>query len=207
MEEHPLLFRPRFLVLTGLILAGVAMRLVPYVVPEGSFLYDYVWGSAPIIAIALFGAIRFESRLAAAVVPLLAMVASDLVLHFTGLAPTGFQSRALIYGTFSIALGLGFLLRQSPSAWRIAGAGLFSCLFFFLVTNFGVWLAADATLPPPHGYPKTAEGLLTAYFHGLPFLRNMVLGNLLFGALLFGWLAQIELFFPAVRRRVAAAEC
>jgi hypothetical protein len=60
--------------------------------------------------------------------------------------------------------------------WKIlslTGTGLLANLFFFVHTNFGVWLLGSM-------YPKTASGLLMSYVNALPFLRYQTAGTLLF---------------------------
>lgn len=50
---------------------------------------------------------------------------------------------------------------------------LFSNLFFFLWTNFGVWLLTGM-------YSKTLLGLFQSYINGLPFLKNQIVSSLIF---------------------------
>jgi len=80
----------------------------------------------------------------------------------------------------SVAIGRGLLFRERTLA-RLGGSVLLSALVFFLVSNFGVWLAS-----PAHAYPHTIEGLLLCYLNGLPFLGGTLAGNAFYGALLFG---------------------
>jgi CHASE2 domain-containing sensor protein len=54
-----------------------------------------------------------------------------------------------------------------------------SSILFFLVTNFAVWAASS-------WYPPTPEGLIASYVAGLPFLRNMFIGDLFYAASLLG---------------------
>ena len=49
---------------------------------------------------------------------------------------------------------------------------------FFLLSNFGVWLAG--------WYPMTGAGLLSCYAYAIPFFGYTVAGDLLFTVLLFG---------------------
>ena len=53
--------------------------------------------------------------------------------------------------------------------------GLASNLFFFLWTNFGVWLLDTWSM-----YPKTLQGIVMSYINGLPFLRNQFISSLIF---------------------------
>lgn len=60
-----------------------------------------------------------------------------------------------------------------------------SSLVFFLVTNFAVWVFSPM-------YAANAAGLLKCYVAAVPFLRNMLEGDLFWGLVLFGgyWLVQ-----------------
>jgi hypothetical protein len=67
----------------------------------------------------------------------------------------------------------------------VAGTALLAELVFFLVTNFGFWAVTDT-------YPHTAEGLLTSYLMGLPFLLRALVGMAVYGSVLFGALVWAE---------------
>jgi hypothetical protein len=60
-----------------------------------------------------------------------------------------------------------------------------SSLSFFLVTNFAVWAFSPI-------YAANAGGLIKCYIAALPFLQNMLCGDLFWGIVLFGgyWLAR-----------------
>jgi hypothetical protein len=65
--------------------------------------------------------------------------------------------------------------------------GIGSNLFFFLWTNFGVWLLDQWGM-----YPKTISGLIMSYLNGLPFLKYQLTSTLIFvplGFILFEGLA------------------
>jgi hypothetical protein len=171
----------RYLVLTGMVLAVAATRLVPH-----------PWNFTPIGAIALFGGAQFASKRAAFLLPLTALFLGDLVLGFHRLTP-------LIYGCVAITVCLGFWVHHQRRAGRIFIASVFSAIVFFLVTNFGVWLCLDT-------YPKNASALLQCYLAGLPLLRNSVLGDLFYAAVLFGGLEMAERRFTWLREsRVVTA--
>lgn len=56
---------------------------------------------------------------------------------------------------------------------KVTSLGAIASFWFFLWTNFGVWLLDSWGM-----YPKTSRGLLDAYILGLPFLKYNLLGNL-----------------------------
>jgi len=81
------------------------------------------------------------------------------------------------WSAWAIVGFLGLVLKgRTKSRWKftagLTGMGMVASLFFFFWTNFGVWLTSGL-------YPSTANGLLTSFIMGLPFLKMQVLGNLI----------------------------
>lgn len=144
----------------AIIVFAVTLRLLPH---PPNF--------APIAAMALFGGCHLAKKYAL-VIPLLAMLISDLFLGFHSTMP-------FVYGSF-LATGLfGIWLKNHKSVLNVFGVSLFSSILFFLVTNFGVWLSGGL-------YPKTLQGLLDAYVMAIPFFRNTIIGDLFYVGLFFG---------------------
>lgn len=172
----------RFTTLTVLVLLAAATRLLPH--PPNA---------TPIAAMALFGAAHFTDRRAALLVPLLAMVLSDLALGY-GIHPT----LPFVYGSFLAIAGLGFLLRRRVTVATVIGASLASSVLFFVVTNLGVWAMSSF-------YPPTWEGLVACYTAAIPFFRNTLAGDLIYCAVLFGGFAVAARHAPALRAQPAQA--
>src|SRR5882672_9963896 len=107
--------RPRFVILALIILAA-ASRLIPH---PPNF--------ASITAVALFGGAYLTDKRLALIVPLAALLLSDLVLGF-------YSHMEIVYGSFLLVVCLGFLLQRKRSVLRIAGAALASSVVFFVVT-------------------------------------------------------------------------
>lgn len=128
----------------------------------------------PLGAIFLFSGAYFSDKKLAFIVPMLAMFVTDLFVGFHSTMP-------FVYGAFALSILIGFQLRevQEHKAVKIIGASLLGSVLFFLITNFGAWLAIDF-------YPKTTEGLTLAYVEGIPFFRNTVMGDLFYSGLFFG---------------------
>lgn len=170
--------RPRFLVLTGIVLVAALSRLLPH---PPNF--------TPIGAIALFGGAHFVDRRAAFLVPLLAMAVSDLLLEV--LAGTGLHLLLpVVYGCFVLTSWLGTRLPARRSIVGVLGAATAAAALFYIVTNLGVWALG--------GYPKTAAGLVECYVAALPFFGNTLLGHLVYSAALFGGFAYAEERFPVL---------
>jgi hypothetical protein len=149
-------------------------------------LFPLEWNFAPVGALALFAGARLRGWLAFAL-PLALMAATDALLTLQRSEYTLLHAgTAFVYGSFLLSVLIGRLLTRTENPGLIAAAAVGSSLQFFLVTNFGAWLALPL-------YPATPAGLLECYAAGLPFYRGTLAGDLLFTVALFGahaWLSR-----------------
>ncbi len=162
--------KKELLIGAGLVALAVAGRLLPHL-PDAT----------PLTAITLASAVYLGGRWAL-MTPLLVVFVSDLFLGFYD-----WRIMASVYGSWLVIGFLGFMLERYPGALSIAALTLGSSLLFFLITNFAVWAFSP-------WYPKDLAGLLYCYEMGLPFLRNMMLGDLLYTPLLLGMLGVVRGF-------------
>ena len=197
----------------GMAVAAGLIRLIPH-----------PWNFTPIDALGLFGGARLRSWLAY-VLPLVVMAVSDVLLwairghhDFTLLK---FAFNPWVYASFLCAVVWGRLLLRNGSAVRIAAVSVLVSVQFFLVTNFGVWLASSVdprTLPDgaavvfqdnpkfvapiPLHYSRNLSGLIACYVVALPFagtnapplgfFGNQLIGDLFYTGLLFGVYALLR---------------
>jgi hypothetical protein len=143
-----------------LIVLAVIFRILPH---PANF--------APVAAVAIFGGAVLPRRLAV-FVPLVAMVLSDLVIGFYHIMP-------IIWACYFLIALASSLWLAKPSFIKGAALTLAASAFFFIVTNFAVWLF-DAM------YPHTWAGLADCYYMALPFFRNTILSDATYTAVLFG---------------------
>jgi len=170
---------PRLATLISLIVILAALRLFPH--PPNI---------APIAAMALFAGAHFDDRRLALLVPLVAMLISDIVLGLH-------SSMFLVYLAFMGTVAIGFWVKRNRSVLNITCAALISSMLFFLLTNFGAWMSLDI-------YPKTIEGLGAAYAAGIPFFRNTLVGDLGYTFILFAGFWLLERSIPSVRSPLLA---
>lgn len=177
------------LILIGMIVLAALSRLLPHP-PNFS----------PLEAVALFGGAYFVKRWMAFIVPMIALLVSDLAL---GVINGGIYvqyyfsiSFVLVYACIALLTLMGLGLRGKVGVGRVAGFSVAGSLLFFLVTNFASWLGSPM-------YPQTAAGLSAAYVAGIPFLQNTVLGTLFYSGLLFGGFAYLRRQHPALRLQTA----
>ena len=153
---------PKFYLVTAMIFAAAMMRIIPH------------WPNfTPIAAIALFGGTFLKRKDLAFLVPVAAMLLSDLII--------GFHSTMLpVYLSFIAIVAFGLILQRRLTIVNTLSASLAASILFYLVTNFASWTSG---LMP---YPMNAVGLMQSYIAGLPFLFNGILGDLFYTSVLFG---------------------
>ena len=143
------------------VVIAVCLRLLPH-----------PWNVTPLGAMFLFSGATFERKSVSLLVPLAALVISDITvveLMYGG----GYSWISPFTWLGFLLVGLvGWGLRRNFSGLRLLAASLAGSLIFFLVSNFGVWL--QGTL-----YPLTGEGLVECYVAAIPFFRNSIFGDLL----------------------------
>jgi len=177
---------PRLWTLVAMILAAAATRLLPH--PPNM---------TAIGAVALFGGAYFNRRWQAVLVPLAAMLVSDVALSYTLYAGGGLSIEPMTYFCFLLTVGLGLLLRDRVTVGRVTVAAVLASVMFFLMSNGWVWLGSQT-------YPQNAAGLIECYLAGLPFAQNTLAGNLFYAGLLFGWMEACQRVWPTLRLRTLA---
>jgi hypothetical protein len=136
------------------------------------------WNFVPMGAVALYAGSRLPRRWAW-LVPVTAVVLSDLVLDFGTSRPIFEWSRFTVYATLAVTTLLGPIANLPKfGRWLLPLLPLSASALFFLTTNLGTW--ADGQL-----YPLTLAGLVECYTLALPFFGRTVLADLLGTALLF----------------------
>ena len=166
----------RFIILSTLILVAALTRAIPYLIP-------HMWNFTAIGALAIFGGAQFKDKRFAFSIPLCAMGISDL---FIG---NGFSG--IVYVGFLTMVGCGYLIRKNITTMNVILASFVSASVFFLITNF-------AFLYQSTMYPHNLAGIFSSYAAGLPFFKNMLIGNLVFSGILFGSYNMILKKYPVL---------
>jgi hypothetical protein len=144
------------------VLIGAVARIIPH---APNF--------APIGAMALFGGVYMNKK-QALTLPILAMIFSDFFLGFDSL-----PMRLSVYGSFLLAVFVGFWIKSHKASKNIVLASIFSSILFFIITNFSVWAFGSL-------YPRSLGGLAQSYILAIPFFRNTIFGDLFYNGVFFG---------------------
>lgn len=145
-------------------------------------------------AIAVFGGSVIKDKKLAFLLPLGALLLSDICLQlFTSTQGFYGTSQYFVYAAFLIITALATFM-QKKSMVNIALAAIWSGVIFFIISNLGVWFSSDY-------YPKTLAGLGACYWASIPFYTNelfgnfalnSILGNAFYSVLLFGAYSFVE---------------
>jgi len=169
---------PRFLVLSLIVLAAAATRALPLFIP-------HIWNFTAVGALAIFAGAQFNDKRIALLMPLAAMAISDL---FIG---NGFD--AVVYSGFIAMVVCGMLVNKSQNLPNLILSGIAGAVVFYLITNFALFY-------PISMYPHNFSGIIASYVAALPFLNNMLAGNLIYGTLLFGSFYFLKQRYPSLAK-------
>src|SRR3989344_6275708 len=154
-------------------------------------LFPHPANFAPIAAMALFGGTYLNKKYSIAIVFGTLILSDYLLLYINPFSsqllnfskiysPAAMlhSTTIFVYGSFLLVALLGVWLRSHKSFKNILTASLSSSILFFLVTNFGVWAQG--------AYGGDITGLWQSYVMGIPFFKNIVVGDLFYVGLFFG---------------------
>ena len=155
-------------------------------------LLPHPYNFTPIGAMALFGGCYVSNKRLAFIIPLVAMLLSDVLLQLIN--GTGFHPGMIwVYGSFALITCLGFLLRGREQRQTIMVASLVGSILFFVITNFGQWATGY------YGY--TSDALYKSFIMGIPFFRGTIMGDLFYNLVLFGSFALARWRFPVLAKQ------
>ena len=122
------------IVLAAMILAAAMARLVPH--PDNM---------TPIGAMALFGGACFVSRRMAYLLPIAAMLLSDVVLGSMRYSLWSLLAiQPVVYACILATTAIGQCIADRRSVWQVGASALAGSLLFYLVTNFATWAGGHA---------------------------------------------------------------
>tara|TARA_B100000927_G_C16292978_1_gene400258 strand:+ start:94 stop:609 length:516 start_codon:yes stop_codon:yes gene_type:complete len=121
----------------------------------------------PILGMAIFSGAIINRKFLAYLVPLAAMLLSDLYLGFHSGMP-------IIYFTLAICVLIGTFIESRVTIFNSILVITGGVLVFYLITNFAVWYGSGM-------YENSFSGLITCYVMGIPFLQNTFFSSLIYG--------------------------
>ncbi len=169
------LINPKFWALSLMILAAAFTRLIPH--------YP---NFTAVGAMALFGGAYFSKKYLAFIVPMAALLLSDLFLGF-------YSGMWVVYLSFALIVLIGMQIGQNKKPGKILLASISASVAFFLITNF-------ALFPPNSIYPQNLIGIVESYTAAIPFFSYTLLGDLFYVGLMFGIFEIAKAKFPELAK-------
>ena len=159
----------------------------------------------PIGAMALFGGCYFKDRIKAYLVPLTTLLLSDVVMmqtiyreHAHGFLYSGW---GWIYASFALMVMIGHFIKK-VNVTSVVLAAIGAALVHWLLSDFGVWLGGGTDITTGQPYTRAAHGLMMCYWLAIPYMKNMLIGNLLYGSLLFGGFELLQRRYPRLQSTI-----
>lgn len=161
------------MVVLFLIALDVAARLLPH---TPNFM--------PLTASALFAGMIVSRRSLALLVPVAALLISDIFL-----GADDWRIKIAVYVGLTLPVALGIYGRRFRLSRVLVPAALASSLVFFAVSNLAVWAFSGM-------YSLDLAGLAQCFVLALPFLKYTVAGDLVWVAVLFGGAFLVQRMTP-----------
>ena len=139
---------------------------------------------SPIAATALFAGAFMKNRKLAFIIPISAIIISDIFI--------GFHSMIwAVYLSFFLVVILGISMKKL-NVGNVLGLSILGSILFFLITNFAVWAQGSF-------YSPSFSGLIECYYMGIPFFKNTLIGDICFIAVLFFSFSFAESKIPSLK--------
>jgi hypothetical protein len=148
-----------YVIAISLVLLTFVMRLVPHLA-----------NFTPLFTIGIFSAVFFKNRLYSILLPIIAMLISDIFLGF-------YTEVWAIYLSMLVAQWISFDLAKSDKKSLFATANFVAPTIFFILSNFAVWIT---------WYSHDFIGLSECYINALPFYGITVVSTFLYSYLFYG---------------------
>lgn len=188
---------PRLSLLLLFIALTAALRLLAISSGSQSALTNFT----PIGAMALFGGAYFNTKWKGYFFALLALFLSDVIMMRTVYAGLSngllYDSWYWTYIAFASMVMIGSFIKKVTLRSVITGA-VAAALLHWIITDFGVWLGGCTDVTTGQLYTRDMNGLMKCYVLALPYLKNMLIGNLVYGAILFGGFEYLQKRYPSL---------
>ncbi|QHT71066.1 hypothetical protein GXP67_32650 [Rhodocytophaga rosea] len=160
----------------------------------------------PIGAMALFGGCYFYNKGKAFAFPLLSLWIGDIFLNrywYFDEWVIFYDGFAWVYASFLGMVLIGRFIKK-VSVISVVLSAVSAALLHWLVSDLGVLLSGGTDVTTGLPYTRDLEGLLKCYYLAIPYMQNMLVGNLVYCALFFGVFELLQKRYPALKLQVVS---
>ncbi len=187
---------PRPFVLAAIILTAGMFRLL-----TASGTLTPLTNFTPLGAMALFGGCYYRDKWKAYLVPLLTLWLTDIILNrflFFHEWVFFYKGFAWVYASFALMVLIGHYIKR-VSVRSVVLSAVAGALMHWLVSDLGVWFGGGLDITTGLPYTRDWHGFMMCYYLALPFMKNLLIGNLVFGAVFFGLFELLQKRFPTLQ--------
>lgn len=171
-------YKTNFLLAIALIVFAIVTRII---------CVEMQWFNlAPVTAVGLFAGSVIKDKKYAFLFAILGQLGGDLYMQFFTNVP-GFYGidQAFVYLSLLAVTAIGFWMHQ-PKTWKVIGFSFIAAVVFFVLSNFGVWVAIETGKADLFGYGTGLSGLVNTYIAAIPFFKNTLISTVAGSVVLFG---------------------
>ena len=118
------------------------------------------------IALIMFTSYLIRDKFLSVLVILVSQIISDLYIGI-------YSSMFFVYGAYVFIALLSPIIMNKLSFKSVLVSSLVTPTIFYIVSNFGVWVAGSL-------YPLTMAGLISCYIAGIPFFDESLVSTIIF---------------------------
>lgn len=188
---------PRTAVLILMIVLAVSYRLL-----QSNPVFSILSNLTPFGAVALFGGHYFRDKWKAILVPIVALLVSDILLnrlYYYDHWVFYYDGMLWVYGAFAATVVMGMFMGKVTQL-RVIWFGIGAAFLHWFISDLGLWIGGGIDITTGLPFTKDWNGLVKCLALALPFLRNMLIGNLVFCGVLFGSFEWMRRRYPALSR-------
>ncbi len=125
----------------------------------------------PTISLIIFTSLFIRNNYAMILIVVCSQLISDYFLGF-------YHSMFFVYISYILIGVYSLYFLKKINYLQIMLASISAPIFFYIVTNFGVWFTMDLYLP-------TSQGLINSYIAGIPFLKSSILSTIIYSSTIY----------------------
>jgi hypothetical protein len=163
--------------------ASILIAIVLIIAAAISRVVMYPDNFSPIIGMAIFAGAVLKDKRMAFLLPLIAMLLSDLMFEMLKIAP-GFWGWGQLAGYCILGLitVIAFNLKKI-NVINVAGYSIMSSVIFFILSNLAFFLIDNQVYGT---YSQDMNGFIQCYVSALPFFKTSFIADLVYSTVLFG---------------------
>jgi hypothetical protein len=165
-----------FVLFLILVASAVLTRVLPYIFNFEAMFFQ------PILAMGIFSITTFRKEKTAILVPLAALLVSDLVIELVKPGFGFYTGQSLNYLFLALAISISYFFKGTKSA-HVTWAVILVPFAYYLLSNGVMVFAAHGDAPL---YSKDFSGLIKSYTAAFPFFVKDLTSTAIFASLFFG---------------------